>query len=117
MKRSSTWKHTRRGYEIDPDIPSGLLSRKFLVGDTELTVEQILEAVIDECATLADNAGHSGSYNDGGAGELWKQVNVWLTGLQGTGVPSTFDKAVEIYAKSVDPEYDNYLRLKEKFGE
>ena len=73
-------------------------------------VSKVISQILKEAETKKTNARYNGEYGDGGAGTLEMQVKFYRYGLQGV-----MPKEWESYAKKTDPEYDEYLRLKEKF--
>jgi hypothetical protein len=61
-----------------------------------------------------ENAGQNGAWGDGGAGELEKQVTVFLAGLDGK-LPEHWLHFAKLLGTENDPEYILYQRLKKKF--
>lgn len=70
---------------------------------------------------LRANAGYSGAMHDGGSGRVQDEANAFICGLSGilpngwntemAKVQMDFDQKV----KEKDPEYKEFVRLKEKF--
>ena len=78
--------------------------------------KQIEQAVRDEAAQLRQDAGYAGEWGDRGATELLDQLEAWLAGLRGE-VPKVFKAVADTIHKKNDPDWQTYLRLKNKFGE
>jgi len=79
-------------------------------------VEKIMELILEDADKKEMNAGYGGSHSDGGASRLRDQVNFYKAGMNGI-IPTVWDEYVKEYVKNTDPEYSEYVRLKEKFGE
>lgn len=72
-----------------------------------------VRAIIEtEILTRKNNAAWGGEMGDRGAGFLQRELDAWLCGLKGF-VPETW-KTLPAWIQS-DPEYPEYLRMKEKF--
>lgn len=74
-------------------------------------IEKLKKAVMAEARDRRDAAGLNGRGIDG-ADELEDQVRFYTYGQHGA-LPPEWEK----YEHRLDPEYETYLRLKEKFGE
>lgn len=59
------------------------------------------------------DAGFNGAHNDGGAGRMRREWEIYLAGYYKKGFP--FHNELQIFNIETDPEYAEYLRLKEKF--
>lgn len=57
---------------------------------------------------------YAGSMSDGGAAELEREILIYQAGVDGT-LPDTWKREYKIFANTMDPEYEQYLKLKEKF--
>ena len=68
-----------------------------------------------EAKILGNSAAHNGAYNDGGQKELERQVQAWMAGRAGQ-IPSFWESYMKKYRRETDPEFKEYIRLKEKFG-
>jgi hypothetical protein len=79
-------------------------------------VRKLASVVRNEANSLEMNAGMSGLHHDGGAGRLLAMLGAWQDGLA-QKVPEEFKVFVNQIEREEDPEYPDYLRLKEKFGE
>lgn len=75
---------------------------------------EIAYAARQDAERKRNDAAGGGSMHDGGAGQLEAVVDAWVAGLEGK-IP----KQLQSYADQVkiesDPEYAEYLRLKDKF--
>lgn len=69
-----------------------------------------------EAQRRIEYAGGNGEMGDRGARELRKRLDYWLMGIA-QGIPREFKQYEEEYKNQQDPEYQEYLRLKEKFNE
>lgn len=69
-------------------------------------IEEVLKAA-DEKELIA---GQQGAMHDGGASILRMEVEYYRYGSQGK-IPPSWNS----YQERLDPEYEEYLRLKEKF--
>lgn len=78
------------------------------------TPEKIMSWIRAEIGARRHNAGMSGSWSDGGASELEKQLDVYASAIQGL-VPQAWQGIVDRYIAEADPEYQEYQRLQEKF--
>ena len=76
---------------------------------------QFLEFLLDKAKVLEDNAGYSGAHHDGGARELRNQVEIYISG-QYNEMPEKWERYAKEFETKNDPEYQDYLRLKKKFG-
>jgi hypothetical protein len=89
----------------------------------EFSVEYIIEAISEievHAAERKNNAGWAGAMNDGGASVLLEKLEIFETMWDGKTLPESrvpkFIKPVLIKVEqSYDPEYQKYLKLKEKF--
>lgn len=61
-----------------------------------------------------DDAGYSGAYHDGGARDLEEKIKAWHAGIEGV-VPDCLQTIWSDHQRSMDPEYQEYLRLQKKF--
>ena len=84
------------------------------------TLLQIVETVTQKAEEMRTNAAYGGEHGDGGASTLEQNLEFFVLGFRTHGgldlntevqVPGTWQK----YFYRQDPEYDEYLRLKNKF--
>ena len=61
-----------------------------------------------------DNAGFTGSMNDGGASDIEEQIETYTAGVNGT-IPVGWTEHYKQFSNEQDPDYAKYLKLKEKF--
>lgn len=76
----------------------------------EIDIEDLKQAVLDEAESRRLNAGYAGRMDDGGARLLKDQVKYYSLGQMGK-IPEEWMK----FATKLDPEYELYQRLKNKF--
>lgn len=81
---------------------------------TVVDIEKIMELVLEDATKKADDAGYGGRWDDGGASTLREQVEFYRCGMKGE-IPTEWREYVKKIKKISDPEYAEYLRLKEKF--
>jgi hypothetical protein len=79
------------------------------------TPNQIISWVKAEAQARLDNAGYEGRYDDGGAGALLREVQAYQAGVAGT-VPLSWEPIIEKHVRQQDAEYQEYLRLANKYG-
>lgn len=79
-----------------------------------VSVKHISKRVITRAAEKALDAGYSGAHHDGGARRLVSELKAWCRGLDGE-LPEEFREDCVTITKEEDPEYAEYLRLREKF--
>ena len=73
-------------------------------------IEDLIKAVRIEAHEREQNAAYGGRMDDGGSGSLLKEVEFYEKGLR-----REYPKEWERYSKHIDPEYKEYMRLKNKF--
>jgi hypothetical protein len=78
--------------------------------DAVAMFEEIMELILSDAAKIRTNASFSGSWGDGGASDLEKQVRFFKYGMN-LALPPEW----EHYNQRLDPEYTEFLRLKKKF--
>ena len=91
--------------------------------ESKMIDRKLVDYITSTVTTSATNAkrgarlgGHR-DYDGGGAAESERQLTFWLLGLEQI-VPSQYESIVVEYEKQLkekDPEYQTYLKLKEKF--
>lgn len=79
-------------------------------------LNEIMRLALLEADNARVNAGMSGSFHDGGAGSIEIAVKFFKYGLD-CKIPPEWEKYKKIVDNNSDPEYNTYLRLKEKFKE
>ncbi|MEL6102914.1 MAG: hypothetical protein AAFR68_16585 [Pseudomonadota bacterium] len=84
-----------------PDLTDGMLA-------------DIMERVEMTAQEIADNAGFSGADHDGGASEMRHGVRMFRMGMN-RQLPSEWVPLLRQMQRESDPEYGEYMRLKEKF--
>lgn len=75
-----------------------------------MQMERIMQAVLDDADNIERRAKLDGLLGDSHAANLRMQVKFYKYGVS-CFVPPEW----QIYADKFDPEYETYLRLKEKF--
>jgi len=73
-------------------------------------IEAIISKVLQDAHQKKEGAAYNGSHGDGGASRLEEQVKFYRYGQKNI-MPSEWGK----YEKEIDPEYNEYMRLKKKF--
>lgn len=76
--------------------------------------ERFLEFLCDKAKELQETAAQSGSHHDGGAESLDAQIDAYLCG-QHNEMPERWKRYVNEFNAKADPEWQLYLRLKDKF--
>jgi hypothetical protein len=79
-----------------------------------ITIETVIELILQEAEQNRQAAGMSGRWDDGGAKELEMQVEYYRYGRDGR-MPPTWQSYADRAGTMLDPEYATYQRLKEKF--
>lgn len=77
---------------------------------TDTSVKDLMNHLELVANNMEKNAGMAGRMDDGGAGIIREQVKYYKMGLN-----NEFPSEWKQYVKQADPEYDEYLRLKNKF--
>jgi len=76
-----------------------------------------IDFLTNKAATLTNRAAYGGSHGDYGASKLLDVVDAYMAGCNNDPLESV--KAVEKYAaeyrRQTDPDYAQYLQLKDKF--
>lgn len=83
------------------------LDNKFPV----VKINDLIAVVLRAAHKRREDAGYEGRSSDGGARELEEQVKFYNYGRAGA-VPEEWKQ----YANQLDPEYQEFLRLQQKFG-
>jgi len=69
-----------------------------------------------KASNVIQAAAHNGQWTDGGGGALEAQCDAFEAGLSLT-CPKDWKKEYEEMMKAEDPDYQEYKRLKKKFGD
>lgn len=85
-----------------------------MYSDGELA--EIMERVEMEADRVEENAAFGGESHDGGAAVLRDGVNMFRLGMN-RRLPAAWLPFAEQIKQEQDPEWENYLRLKKKFGD
>ena len=96
---------------VRPDTPATL----DLSSPTE--VENLVKKLRMDAEMRRDNAARGGGRDDGGASHMEREIEVWLAGRAWT-LPSGswWEDAAAQTAAELDPEWEDYKRLHERFG-
>lgn len=80
-------------------------------------LEIIKKSVEDAANKLKEDAALSGSLGDGGAYQMKERLKYFVDGYNfaTTGKTVMYNSVVSFHEKMNDPEYAEFLRLKEKF--
>ena len=107
----SQW--TDRYREMLGTYPEGLDDQEVTDSNGfQFTVGEIVEEAIQVTGAMSYNAAN---LSDGGASRTIDMLHVWLYGLD-KKAPEEFNRILaDLYNTENDPEYVEYLRLKEKF--
>jgi len=73
----------------------------------------IIEILYKEADRKDESSAYAGG-TGGAGGDLRRQTQMYVAGRE-HGIPKEFQEFVDQYRKERDPEYEQYLRLKEKF--
>lgn len=76
----------------------------------------IAEKAKQDAERMKNDAGFGGRMDDGGAKRLTEIVDAWVSGLN-SKVPEELQRYQEIVQREADPDWDEYQRLKRKFGD
>ena len=79
-----------------------------------IDIDDFLEFLYNEMLKKRYYADQSGSHTDGGAKELEAQIDVFTSGLNKV-LPVLWEPYLKKYNLENDPDYQTYLKLKEKF--
>lgn len=83
-----------------------------------LKLTKHIQSVIRESAAAArEDAGYAGRWDDGGASAKLEHLKYWLDGIEyaKTGKTTVYKTISSDFARATDPDYEIWLRLKEKF--
>ena len=79
-----------------------------------IDIKEVIKIVLIDAEKRRNDAGYGGRMDDGGASALKEQVEYYLAGMNGE-IPENWQKYVKEIKILSDPEYANYIRLKQKF--
>ena len=77
-------------------------------------INEFLEFLRRKATKLQDDAGYNGRHDDGGASHIRDMIDVYIAGMS-QQLPENWKRYYEEFQKEGDPEYQEYLRLKNKF--
>lgn len=80
----------------------------------KIDIDKIIELVLKDAHNKAEDAGFGGRHDDGGASVMKSQVEFYLAGVN-RQIPKEWNKYVQQYKTMTDPEFSEYVRLKQKF--
>ena len=81
------------------------------------TIDFITKTILEISKTKERNATLSGSRYDNGSKDIKQKLTYWLDGIEfvRTGKSDVYSELILQSIREIDPEYPEYLRLKEKF--
>jgi hypothetical protein len=74
-------------------------------------MQKLMDLISMEAKNRRESAGYNGRMDDGGASVLEAQVRFYKLGMEGK-----FPDEWQEFEKQLDPEYQEYIRLRRKFG-
>jgi hypothetical protein len=77
---------------------------------------KVIAMVLRDAENRRTDAGYGGRWDDGGASRLQDQVSFFQYGLART-LPPEWEEYRKQADNEADPEYKEYLRLHQKFGD
>lgn len=87
------------------------------------TIDEIIKKITEQAEGRRLEAGYNGSHGDGGASKLEDALSFFTIGVKSGFLAAKEEtelievpKQWEGYFIAEDPEYQEYLRLKQKFG-
>lgn len=82
-------------------------------------IELIRQTLTSTAKEMRESAALGGGWGDGGASKMLSDFEVWLDGVNFalTGETNEYKEIIDKHTKDNDPEYQEFLRLKEKFNE
>ena len=81
---------------------------------TDELFNQVASLILEEATQLADDAAKGGYSHDGGASELRTKICL-IQEIRDDNIPDLLIPYIRKIARERDPEWQDYLRLKEKF--
>ena len=79
-------------------------------------MDKFLEYLSDIAYKLKEDAGYQGSMNDDRASNIYTNISIYRAGQQNI-IPSEWKDEYINWLIKHDPEYTDYVRLNEKFGD
>jgi hypothetical protein len=76
--------------------------------------KNLIDFIIKKAEQEKENAAFSGCWSDGGYQSTLDEISIWKAGLEGK-VPKEWSAYVRAFRRETDPEYKDYIRLKDKF--
>lgn len=88
-------------------------------GENVKLTKHIMDVVTKAAHQAREDAGYGGRHDDGGASQKLERLGCWLDGIKyaKTGKTEVYKTIVTDFERSIDPEYETWLRLQEKFGQ
>lgn len=88
-------------------------------GENVKLTQHIMDVVTKAAHQAREDAGYGGRHDDGGASQKLERLGCWLDGIKyaKTGKTEVYKTIVTDFERSIDPEYETWLRLQEKFGQ
>lgn len=77
-------------------------------------IKYISKRVVEVADRKRQGAAFAGAWHDGGSNALMDRLKYWKQGLNNE-IPADFLEYVDEYSKQKDPEWETYMKLKEKF--
>ena len=77
-------------------------------------INEIMDLILVNAEQMRTDAAMGGEMGDGGASRLEEQVKFYKQGWEGH-FPNEWETYRRQYNRENDPEYETYLRLKDKF--
>lgn len=81
---------------------------------SEVDIEVVLKKILDAAEKKRLDAGMGGAWNDGGASELERQVEIFRCGMEEV-IPQIWMEYAKEIRNAADPEWEKYQQLKKKF--
>lgn len=79
-------------------------------------INKLVAKVKEDAESKKMSAGMNGAHHDGGHRVMMDKVDAFLSGRAG-GIPEEWLNYARELDKELDPEYEEYMRLKKKFEE
>lgn len=110
--------HTWEANQMKQNVEKPVDQKQNALYDVSQLVRQIEAAVKKSAHSARENAAYAGSFGDGGASQMEDKLRYWLDGIKfaQTGETTTYKSMVDQFKREQDPEYQTWLKLKEKFG-
>lgn len=82
----------------------------------ERSLSLFLDFLVKQANTKRISAAFDGSRDDGGCAALLSEVAAYRAGAEGK-IPAIWESHRRAFNRQFDPEYQQYLELKNRFGE